>query len=73
MPIYLNSLLGKGVHVCTVNEFLAQRDGLKWMNPIYKFLGLSVGCITHEMNDSERKSAYAKDITYGVNSEYVFD
>ena len=73
MPIYLNSLLGKGVHVCTVNEFLAQRDGLKWMNPIYKFLGLSVGCVTHEMNDSERKSAYAKDITYGVNSEYVFD
>ena len=73
MPIYLNSLLGKGVHVCTVNEFLAQRDGLNWMNPIYKFLGLSVGCVTHEMNDSERKSAYAKDITYGVNSEYVFD
>lgn len=73
MPIYLNSLLGKGVHVCTVNEFLAQRDGLKWMNPIYKFLGLSVGCITNAMDDVVRKSQYEKDITYGVNSEFCFD
>ena len=73
MPIYLNSLLEKGVHVCTVNEFLAKRDGLEWMNPVYKFLGLSVGCITNEMDDVNRRKNYLMDVTYGTNSEFVFD
>ena len=73
LPVYLNSLMGKGVHVVTVNDYLAKRDALNWMGPIYKFLGLTVGCITNEMNDVERKKNYACDVTYGTNSEFGFD
>ena len=73
MPIYLNSLLGKGVHVVTVNDFLAKRDALTWMGPVYKFLGLSVGCITNEMDDITRKKNYNCDCTYGTNNELGFD
>ena len=72
MPVYLNSLLEKGVHVVTVNDFLAKRDS-EWMGQIYKFLGLSVGCITNEMGDIERKKNYNCDVTYGTNNEYGFD
>ena len=72
MPIYLNALSGKGVHVITVNDYLAKRDA-EWMGPIYKFLGLSVGVIIHGMNDEERKTAYNCDITYGTNNEFGFD
>jgi preprotein translocase subunit SecA len=72
LPVYLNGLLGKGVHVVTVNDYLAKRDS-QWMGGIYRFLGLSVGLIQHEMDDRERKQAYAADVTYGTNNEYGFD
>src|SRR6476619_6164372 len=72
LPVYLNALEGKGVHVVTVNDYLAKRDS-EWMGQIYKFLGLSVGVIVHELDDAERHDAYACDITYGTNNEYGFD
>jgi len=72
LPVYLNALAGKGVHVVTVNDYLAKRDS-EWMGQIYKFLGLSVGVIVHELNDEERKAAYACDVTYGTNNELGFD
>ncbi len=72
MPVYLNALTGKGVHVVTVNDYLAKRDSA-WMGQIYKFLGLSVGVITANLSDQERKDAYAADITYGTNNEFGFD
>jgi len=72
LPVYLNSLTGNGVHVITVNDYLAKRDS-EWMGQIYKFLGMSVGCITNVMNDSDRKKNYACDVTYGTNSEMTFD
>ncbi len=72
LPVYLNALAGKGVHVVTVNDYLASRDA-EWMGQIYKFLGLSVGVIVHGLDDDERKTAYACDITYGTNNEYGFD
>jgi preprotein translocase subunit SecA len=72
LPAYLNALLGKGVHIVTVNDYLARRDS-EWMGPIYNFLGLSVGVIQHDLNDAERKAAYACDITYGTNNEFGFD
>ena len=71
-PVYLNALLGEGVHVVTVNDYLAQRDS-EWMGQVYKFLGLSVGCITHGLSDEERRAAYAADVTYGTNNEFGFD
>ena len=72
LPLYLNALTGRGVHLVTVNDYLAQRDA-EWMGVIYKALGLSVGVIVHGMDDSERKNAYACDITYGTNNEFGFD
>jgi len=72
LPAYLNALLGKGVHIVTVNDYLARRDR-EWMGPIYEFLGLSVGVIQHDMSDEQRKIAYACDITYGTNNEFGFD
>ncbi len=72
LPVYLNALEGKGVHVVTVNDYLASRDA-EWMGEIYRFLGLSVGVILNNMMDEERREAYAKDITYGTNNEYGFD
>jgi len=72
LPVYLNSLTGNGVHVITVNDYLAKRDS-EWMGQIYKFLGMSVGCITNVMDDSDRKKNYACDVTYGTNSEMTFD
>ncbi len=72
LAVYLNALAGKGVHVVTVNDYLARRDSA-WMGQIYNFLGLSVGVIVHGLDDSERKLAYACDITYGTNNEYGFD
>src|SRR5271157_4118822 len=72
LPVYLNALTGKGVHVITVNDYLARRDA-DWMGPIYKFLGLSVGVIVHDLDDEERKIAYASDVTYGTNNEFGFD
>ena len=72
LPVYLNALTGKGVHVVTVNDYLAARDA-EWMGQIYGFLGLTVGNIVHGMDDEERKSAYACDITYGTNNELGFD
>jgi len=72
MPIYLNALTGKGVHVVTVNDYLAKRDAA-WMGLLYKTLGLSVGVILHDNNHEERKAAYGCDITYGTNNEYGFD
>jgi len=72
MPIYLNALSGKGVHVITVNDYLAKRDA-EWMGPIYKFLGLTVGVVVHGMNDDERQAAYNCDVTYGTNNEFGFD
>ncbi|MDD2680102.1 MAG: preprotein translocase subunit SecA [Candidatus Omnitrophica bacterium] len=72
LPAYLNALLGRGVHVVTVNDYLARRDR-EWMGPVYEFLGLSVGVIQHEMSDEERKLAYSCDITYGTNNEFGFD
>jgi preprotein translocase subunit SecA len=72
LPVYLNALAGKGVHVVTVNDYLARRDS-EWMGQIYRFLGLSVGVIVHGLDDVERAEAYAADITYGTNNEYGFD
>ena len=72
LPVYLNALTEKGVHVVTVNDYLAKRDS-EWMGEIYKFLGLSVGCITNEMNDEIRKKNYNCDVTYGTNNEFGFD
>ena len=72
LPVYLNSLTGKGVHVITVNDYLAKRDS-EWMGQIYKFLGLDVGCLQNDMADTERKIAYNADITYGTNNEFGFD
>ena len=72
LPVYLNSLMGNGVHVVTVNDYLAKRDS-KWMGQIYNFLGLSVGCITNEMDDVTRKKNYNCDVTYGTNNEFGFD
>jgi preprotein translocase subunit SecA len=72
LPAYLNALLGKGVHVVTVNDYLAKRDR-EWMGPIYEFLGLTVGAIQHDMNPQERRAAYNCDITYGTNNEFGFD
>ncbi len=72
LPVYLNALAGKGVHVVTVNDYLARRDA-EWMGRIYKFLGLTVGVIVHGLDDEERKAAYACDVTYGTNNEYGFD
>ncbi|HXO71808.1 MAG TPA: preprotein translocase subunit SecA, partial [Bradyrhizobium sp.] len=71
-PVYLNALAGRGVHVVTVNDYLAKRDA-EWMGRVYKFLGLTVGVIVHGLDDAERKAAYACDITYGTNNEYGFD
>ncbi len=72
LAVYLNAIEGKGAHVVTVNDYLAQRDA-EWMRPIYEFLGLSVGCIINNMGDEERRAAYACDITYGTNNEFGFD
>ncbi|MEC7658215.1 MAG: preprotein translocase subunit SecA, partial [Pseudomonadota bacterium] len=72
LPVYLNALMGQGVHVVTVNDFLAQRDA-RWMGQVYEFLGLTVGCIIHGLDDSERREQYACDITYGTNNEFGFD
>jgi preprotein translocase subunit SecA len=72
LSAYLNALLGKGVHIVTVNDYLARRDR-EWMGPIYEFLGLSVGVIQHDMSDEQRQEAYACDITYGTNNEFGFD
>jgi len=72
LPVYLNALTGKGVHLVTVNDYLAQRDAA-WMGPIYNFLGMSVGVIIHGMDDAERRAAYHSDITYGTNNEFGFD
>ena len=72
LPVYLNALEGKGVHVVTVNDYLARRDA-EWMGKIYKFLGMTVGVIIHDLDDQERKQAYACDITYGTNNEFGFD
>ncbi len=72
LPVYLNALGGRGVHVVTVNDYLAKRDS-EWMGKLYKFLGLSVGVIVHELDDEERREAYAADVTYGTNNEFGFD
>ncbi len=72
LPAYLNALEGKGVHIVTVNDYLAKRD-TEWMGPIFRFLGLTIGTIQHEMNDADRKAAYTADITYGTNNEFGFD
>ena len=72
LAAYLNALEGKGVHVVTVNDYLAARDS-EWMGKIFTFLGLTVGCITNSLEDEERKAAYAADITYGTNNEFGFD
>src|SRR5438034_2786680 len=72
LPAYLNALEGKGVHVVTVNDYLARRDS-EWMGRIYRFLGMTVGVIQHDLNDQERQVAYACDITYGTNNEFGFD
>ncbi|HCV98685.1 MAG TPA: preprotein translocase subunit SecA, partial [Verrucomicrobiales bacterium] len=72
LPVYLNALSGRGVHVVTVNDYLAQRDS-EWMGAIYKLLGLSVGCIVNDMNPTQRREQYNCDITYGTNSEFGFD
>jgi preprotein translocase subunit SecA len=69
---YLNSLTGKGVHIVTVNDYLARRDA-EWMGPIFKMLGLTVGVIVHDLDDAQRRAAYAADITYGTNNEFGFD
>jgi preprotein translocase subunit SecA len=71
-PIYLNALTGRGVHLVTVNDYLARRDA-EWMGEIYKTLGLTIGCIQHDQSPSVRKAQYDCDITYGTNSEFGFD
>ncbi len=72
LPVYLNALSGRGVHVVTVNDYLAKRDA-EWMGKIYRFLGLTVGVIVHELDDDERRDAYGADVTYGTNNEFGFD
>src|SRR5207244_1146697 len=72
LPTYLNALDGKGVHVVTVNDYLARRDS-DWMGKLYKALGLTVGVIVHDLDDDERKHSYNCDITYGTNNEFGFD
>ncbi len=72
LPVYLNSLEGKGVHVVTVNDYLARRDA-EWMGRVYRFMGLSVGVIQHDMDDDQRRKAYLCDVTYGTNNEFGFD
>jgi len=72
LPVYLNALEGKGVHVVTVNDYLAKRDAA-WMGPIYRLLGLTVGVIVHDLDDAERRLAYGCDVTYGTNNEFGFD
>ncbi len=72
LPVYLNSLIGKGVHVVTVNDYLAKRDS-EWMGKIYKFLNLSVGCLTNDVADDQRKKIYDCDVVYGTNSQFAFD
>src|SRR6202162_1362242 len=72
LPVYLNALAGKGVHVVTVNDYLARRDS-QWMGQLYTFLGLTVGTIQHDLDDAERQVAYGCDVTYGTNNEYGFD
>src|SRR6056300_1845705 len=72
LPVYLNALSGKGVHVVTVNDYLAQRDA-EWMGQVYEFLGLSVGCIVANLDDEARRAAYGCDVTYGTNNEFGFD
>ncbi len=72
LPVYLNALTGRGVHVVTVNDYLAKRDS-EWMGKIYNFLGLTVGVIVHDLDDEERRAAYQSDITYGTNNEFGFD
>jgi preprotein translocase subunit SecA len=72
LPVYLNALTGLGVHVVTVNDYLARRDA-EWMGPVYSFLGLSVGVVVHGLDDPERKAAYGCDVTYGTNNEFGFD
>ncbi|MCB9965115.1 MAG: preprotein translocase subunit SecA [Rhodospirillales bacterium] len=72
LPSYLNAVSGKGVHVVTVNDYLARRDA-EWMGRVHNFLGLSTGCIIHDLNDQQRRAAYAADVTYGTNNEFGFD
>ncbi|MCX6609610.1 MAG: preprotein translocase subunit SecA, partial [Acidobacteria bacterium] len=72
LPAYLNALEGKGVHVITVNDYLAKRDS-EWMGRLHTFLGLTVGCIIHDISEQERRDAYQADITYGTNNEFGFD
>ena len=72
LPVYLNAIEGRGVHVVTVNDYLATRDA-KWMGPVYEALGLSIGVVMHGLDDEERKAAYGADITYGTNNEFGFD
>ena len=72
LPLYLNALAGKGCHLVTVNDYLAKRDA-EWMGKVYRFLGMEVGVVTHELNNAQRKAAYGADITYGTNNEFGFD
>ena len=72
LPVYLNALESKGVHVITVNDYLARRDAA-WMGEIYEFLGLEVGCIVHGLDDEQRREQYSADVTYGTNNEFGFD
>src|SRR5258706_3318491 len=72
LPAYLNALAGQGVHIVTVNDYLARRDS-EWMGRVYRFLGMSVGVIQHDLNDQQRQVAYNCDITYGTNNEFSFD
>src|SRR5512136_1431106 len=72
LAAYLNALTGRGVHVVTVNDYLARRDS-EWMGRIYRFLGLTVGCIQHDLGDKERQAQYRCDVTYGTNNEFGFD
>jgi preprotein translocase subunit SecA len=72
LPVYLNALSGRGVHVITVNDYLAKRDS-EWMGQLYRFLGLTVGVIVHDLDDQQRRDAYAADVTYGTNNEFGFD
>ena len=72
MPIILNALTGRGVHLITVNDYLAERDS-QWMGLLYDYLGVSVGCILNQMNSEQRKEMYNRDITYGTNSQFGFD
>ncbi|HEX3376556.1 MAG TPA: hypothetical protein VHS29_06820, partial [Candidatus Acidoferrales bacterium] len=72
LPAVLNALTGRGVHIVTVNDYLARRDA-EWMSPIYRALGLTVGVIVHDLSDAERRAAYGADITYGTNNEFGFD